>query len=74
MTMPTLNDATSKAFTNEGYSEDEQALYVRFNGGALYRYTSFTAADYAEFKSADSMGTHLQRIIKPNFAFERVSE
>lgn len=56
-----------------GHSGD--TLAVRFkHGGHLYHYHGVSAADFAKFKKAESLGSHLQKHIKPAFKFSKIGE
>ena len=35
------------------------------NTGSIYHYDNFTAEQFNEFKSAESLGSHFKRLIKP---------
>lgn len=35
------------------------------NTGTIYHYDNFTSEQFAEFKSAESLGSHFKRLIKP---------
>ena len=62
----------SSCFSKIGYSEDFETLVVTFRGsGQTYCYTNFTAADWAAFRSADSLGSYYNKNIKGNFPCEK---
>nr|WP_315467119.1 KTSC domain-containing protein [uncultured Undibacterium sp.] len=35
------------------------------NTGSIYHYDNFTSEQFSEFKSAESLGSHFKRLIKP---------
>ncbi|KVP84509.1 hypothetical protein WJ95_20315 [Burkholderia ubonensis] len=53
-----------------GYDAETETLAVRFKGRtgeptALYHYSKFTQANFDALKTADSIGSHLYKHIKP---------
>ena len=50
-----------------GYNKDEKVLAVTFGGGKTYHYFGFSSGDFAEFCCCDSVGKHLNSVIKPSF-------
>ena len=63
----------SSCFSKIGYSEAFETLVVTFRGsGQTYCYTNFTAADWAAFRSADSLGSYYNTHIKGNYPCEKV--
>ena len=62
----------SSCFSKIGYSEAFETLVVTFRGsGQTYCYTNFTAADWAAFRSADSLGSYYNTHIKGNYPCEK---
>ncbi|KVU22289.1 hypothetical protein WK65_18290 [Burkholderia ubonensis] len=53
-----------------GYDAESETLAVRFKGRAgdptsLYHYSKFTQANFDAIRTADSIGSHFYRNIKP---------
>jgi len=63
---------TSSTLASVGYDSDAHVLEVQFRHGGIYQYTDVPAGVHAELMAADSLGTYLSRVIKPNYAFRRV--
>ena len=62
----------SSCFSKIGYSVAFETLVVTFRGsGQTYCYTNFTAADWAAFRSADSLGSYYNTHIKGNYPCEK---
>ena len=62
----------SSCFSKIGYSAAFETLVVTFRGsGKTYCYTNFTAADWAAFRSADSLGRYYNAHIKGNYPCEK---
>lgn len=54
------------------YDSDDQTLTVTFHDGAAYRYERVPASVFYGLRSAASAGSYFYRLIKNQFAFERV--
>lgn len=56
-----------------GHCPETNTLAIQFkakagaepNTGSIYHYDNFTPEQFAEFKSAESLGSHFKRLIKP---------
>lgn len=61
-----------------GYDPETQILEIEFKArkegepGSVYRYHDFSAADWTEFRQQESIGSYLNRHIKPNFRCSKV--
>lgn len=53
------------------YSREEQAIYVEFPRGAVYRYKECTLSDYQDLEGAASIGGHIG-ILKTHHDYEQV--
>lgn len=62
-----MTDVTSSNLAQIGYDDKAMQMYVRFHGGSLYRYDGVTAAAWHAFITASSLGTHLNKVIKPTY-------
>ncbi len=63
----------SSCFSEIGYSEAFETLVVTFrDSGKTYCYTNFSAADWAAFQAADSLGRYFNASIKGKFPCEKV--
>ena len=63
---------SSSTLASVGYDPDERVLEVAFRHGGVYRYLGVPADIYQELMAAESHGSYLARVIKPNHAFRRV--
>lgn len=63
-----------------GHDPASDTLAIQFKAkdgspGSLYHYRNFSAADFAEFQAAESLGSHFKRTIKSNpekYPYQRV--
>ena len=72
MTLPTLHPLESS--TIEAAGHDGAHLYVRFKGGAVYRYPGAEAAHLDAMKGHDSPGAYFQKNVRGAHKGERVEE
>jgi hypothetical protein len=63
---------TSSTLASVGYDPDAHVLEVQFRHGGIYRYTGVPADVHAALMAADSLGSYLSRVIKPNYTFQRI--
>lgn len=63
-----LKDVTSSQIAQIGHDPETQTLAILLRSGGLYYYDNFTAADFIEFASSPSLGSHFYRHIKHNKA------
>jgi len=54
------------------YDPIQRKMRVRFQNGDEHTVHGFDPTDYQEFMDAPSQGTHWHRVIKNNFAVERM--
>lgn len=71
-TIPNLIPVSSSMLQAVGY--DGKDLFVRFNGGKLYRYSDVPASEFEALKQSESIGKYLNGVIKPNYPAELVQE
>lgn len=57
----------SSSIAEIGYNAERSALYVRFNGGKLYRYDDVPPIMFDELKAADSVGKFVNANIKTQY-------
>lgn len=65
----TMQPVDSSQIHSIGHDADSQTLAIRFKSkagaGSLYHYANFAAEDFEAFKSAESIGAHFGKHIKP---------
>jgi hypothetical protein len=61
-----LEPVTSSQIESIGHDPATNTLGIKFKQGGTYHYANFTADDFAAFKSAESVGSHFHRNIKPH--------
>jgi hypothetical protein len=63
----------SSAVKSIGYDRHFQVLEVEFPDGEVYQYLDVPFSEYLMLRNADSIGTHMNTVIKPGYRFEKVS-
>jgi hypothetical protein len=63
----------SKLLAAAAYVAPRRILYLRFHGGDVYRYFTFSAAQHQDFLDADSQGRYFLNHIRNCFPYERLS-
>jgi len=78
----TMESVVSSQIASIGHTPESNTLAIQFpdrkdgSPGSLYHYQNFTADQFAEFKSAESIGSHFGKHIKPfadRFPFAKIS-
>jgi len=65
--MPDMILVDSSNIEAVGYDESSSELHVRFRKGSTYCYRNVPPSIFEEFIAANSKGSYLNRIIKPNY-------
>lgn len=65
--LPRMHPVESSAVAAIGYDERAQELFVRFVGSRLYAYAGVDRETYEALRRAGSVGTFVNREIKPCF-------
>lgn len=55
-----------------GYDADNGAIYVRVLSGDTYVYSGADQGTFEEMLNADSVGSYLNRVIKPNYEYSKL--
>jgi hypothetical protein len=55
-----------------GYQAEAQGVYVEFLSGHTYRYLDVDEVTFEELRDAPSIGSFLNRVIKPNYRCEEL--
>jgi hypothetical protein len=72
MARPDLVPVESSAVEAVGYDADQQELWVRFTGGAVYAYVDVPEDTHRALLAADSIGTFVNHEIKPHHRYRRL--
>jgi hypothetical protein len=75
-----MDSVESSQIHSIGHDAETQTLAVRFKNkdgapAGLYHYRNFTIDDFAQFKGAESIGSHFYRTIKPakdKYPYEKI--
>ena len=55
-----------------GYEYSENALYIEFNSGAIYKYYDVPEYEYNQLLNASSVGSYIWSNIRDSYAYEQV--
>jgi hypothetical protein len=62
----------SSLISNYGYDPETKTMAITFRtNGSTYHYQDVGQSDYDAMLAADSIGSHIQKVIKPNFAHKK---
>ena len=64
----------SAAVKQYGYNLTRRALAVDFTTGGKGEYLGVGVVDYLKFRMAFSKGRHLNKVLKPRFQYNRLSD
>lgn len=67
MPEPDMQMVNSSNVEAVGYDADNGAIYVRFLSGDTYVYSGADQSTFEQLLNADSVGSYLNRVIKPNY-------
>lgn len=64
-----ITPVESSQLAGIGHDPETNTLAIQFKSktgtGSIYHYDNFTSEQFAEFKSAESLGSYFKRLIKP---------
>jgi KTSC domain len=72
MSDPEMQMVNSSNIEAVGYDADNGAIYVRFLSGDTYVYSGADQGTFEELLNADSVGSYLNRVIKPNYEYSKL--
>jgi hypothetical protein len=72
MSMPEMIPVDSSNVAAVGYDAEEQEIYVEFLGSGVYKYSGPDQQTFDELLGAPSVGSFLNRAIKPNYPYTRL--
>jgi hypothetical protein len=64
----------SSAVRSIGYDAEDWVLQVEFDGGKVYNYFRVPPDEYAKLMGAESIGTYVNREVKPYYDYEEATE
>ena len=70
--MPDMTPVDSSNVAAIGYDESAEEIHVEFLNGRSYKYLGADSQTFEELQSAPSVGSFINRMIKPNFAVEEI--
>jgi hypothetical protein len=72
MPEPDMQMVDSSNVEAVGYDADNGAIYVRFLSGDTYVYSGADQSTFEQLLNADSVGSYLNRVIKPNYEYAKL--
>lgn len=72
MSEPDMQTVDSSSVEAVGYDPEAREIYVRFIGGRTYVYEGADERTFENFRAADSVGSYLNRILKPSYQYREV--
>ena len=72
MGIPYMESVSSSNVASVGYEHSENALYVEFNNGAIYKYYDVPKYEYEQLLSASSVGSYIWSNIRGAYSYEQV--
>lgn len=72
MALPDMHYVDSSNVEAVGYDAANEDIYVQFHGGSTYVYTGADQQTFDELRYADSVGSYLNRVLKPGYAYRRL--
>jgi len=73
MSNPVMRPVSSSNVAAVGYQEADQALFVEFHSGALYRYEGVPRDVYDAFVAASSKGRFVWQRLRDRYSYRRVT-
>lgn len=72
MTLPDMTPVDSSNVASIGHDASTQTLYVAFLDGSTYAYESVDEDTFSDLRDAPSVGSYLNRVIKPHHPFQKL--
>lgn len=72
MAIPYMKPVSSSNVSAVGYEHSENALYVKFNNGVIYKYYDVPENEYNQLLSASSVGSYLWNNIRDAYAYRQI--
>lgn len=71
MPEPEMHSVDSSNVAAVGFDEAQQEIWVRFHSGDTYVYSGANETIFQELRTAPSVGSYLNRVIKGNFEYRK---
>jgi hypothetical protein len=62
-----MEEVESSAVTRIGYNSSSRILHVQFQSGRLYQYFDVPPDIYAELRTASSIGSYFNKVVRDNY-------
>ncbi len=72
MSEPDMQMVDSSNVDAVGYDAEAREIYVRFISGRTYVYEGADERTFEELRVADSVGSYLNRVLKPSYQYREV--
>jgi hypothetical protein len=72
MSTPEMTPVDSTNVAAVGYDPEAQEIYVQFLSGTTYKYLGTDEQTFEELRDAPSVGSYLNRVIKPNYDYQQL--
>lgn len=73
MSLPKMIPVSSSNIISVGYDEKEEEAYVKFANGTVYAYEEVSQEEFDALLNAESVGSHLARVLKPSHPAKKVA-
>lgn len=70
--IPDMIPVDSTTLEKVGYDAENRELYLQFIGGSTYVYSDVSSETHQDLLGAESLGSYVNRQIKPNYAYRQV--
>lgn len=70
--MPEMIPVDSSNVASVGYEADIQTVHIEFLNGSTYVYSGVDQETFEELRDAASVGSFLNRVIKPNYDYQKL--
>jgi hypothetical protein len=69
---PEMQPVDSSSVESVGFDPQTNELWIEYVGGATYVYAPVPRSVYRDLLGSDSIGTYINRFIKPRFGYRAV--
>ncbi len=72
MSEPQMHPVDSSNIDAVGYDPEQREIYIRFLSGRTYVYGDADELTFEDLRSADSVGSYFNRVIKPDLPYREL--